>query len=361
MKSLAAALAIGAMLTVEQRDRYRSGLDGDSLAVSSDGRFVAFVTYAQLAAADTDRSSDLYVLDRIRQEVTFESTDADAAANCIHPGISGDGRYVVYQADSAIVWRDRTKDDTRLAGHGRQPAITEDGHTIVFTRDSDVYAMDVRSGDTRRVNIDVPAPHGTIVSSVSPSASADGRYVAFAARPPFAGGRVPESDVFVRDTHAGRTRHIGRGWSPAISADGRFVAFVSPMQGLTEIVLADLQASARPRVITRSARRGRANGSSVNPGVSASGRYVVFQSEASDLVAGEDINLLWDVFRYDREQGTIVRVSGDRDGVWMEPSIGPAIDATGSVVAFSSRHPTGAGDKDNDFDLYVATLPRPSP
>jgi hypothetical protein len=37
----------------------------------------------------------------------------------------------------------------------------------------------------------------------------------------------------------------------------------------------------------------------------------------------------------------------------MEPSGGPSIDDSGSVVAFSSRHPTDAADKKHDFDLYV--------
>ena len=40
----------------------------------------------------------------------------------------------------------------------------------------------------------------------------------------------------------------------------------------------------------------------------------------------------------------------------MEPSGGPSIDGRGTVVAFSSRHPTDASDKKNDFDLYVATV-----
>ena len=90
--------------------------------------------------------------------------------------------------------------------------------------------------------------------------------------------------------------------------------------------------------------------------MSSNGRFVVFQSEASDLVAEEDFNLLWDVFVYDRQNGTMVRVSGDPEGAWIEPSIGPSIDATGSMIAFSSRHPTGPTDTRNDFDLYVATI-----
>jgi hypothetical protein len=90
--------------------------------------------------------------------------------------------------------------------------------------------------------------------------------------------------------------------------------------------------------------------------MSSNGRFVAFQSEASDLVAVEDFNLLWDVFVLDRTTNAITRLSGDRDEAWMEPSSGPSIDATGSVVAFSSRHPTDASDKRNDFDLYVATI-----
>ena len=95
--------------------------------------------------------------------------------------------------------------------------------------------------------------------------------------------------------------------------------------------------------------------------MSSNGRFVAFQSEASDLVAVEDFNLLWDVFVLDRTTNAMTRLSGDRDEAWMEPSSGPSIDATGSVVAFSSRHPTDASDKRNDFDLYVATIHATTP
>ncbi len=124
---------------------------------------------------------------------------------------------------------------------------------------------------------------------------------------------------------------------------------------MPHIFVADLNTGAT-RVITNSVRRGLANGPSARPVMSSNGRFVAFQSEASDLVAVEDFNLLWDVFVLDRTTNAITRLSGDRDEAWMEPSSGPSIDATGSVVAFSSRHPTDASDKRNDFDLYVATI-----
>ena len=161
--------------------------------------------------------------------------------------------------------------------------------------------------------------------------------------------------VFVRDTALQITRLIGAGWSPSLSGDGRFIAFVGLSHRVPHIFVADLDTGAS-RIITKSVRRGLANGNSARPVMSSNGRFVAFQSEASDLVAAEDFNLLWDVFVLDRTTNAITRLSGDREEAWMEPSSGPSIDATGSVVAFSSRHPTDASDKRNDFDLYVASI-----
>jgi hypothetical protein len=92
----------------------------------------------------------------------------------------------------------------------------------------------------------------------------------------------------------------------------------------------------------------------------------VFQSEAADLVCVahcardlEDINLLWDVFMFDRQLHTTVRLSSDPTTAWMEESSGPAMDATGAVVVFSSRHPIDRSDKANDCDLFIRQLFQP--
>ena len=98
--------------------------------------------------------------------------------------------------------------------------------------------------------------------------------------------------------------------------------------------------------------------------MSADGRIVVFQSEASDLVcavrcqaAERDINLVPDIFARDRDSGAIRRISrGTRP--WMEPSVGPGVDGTGTVVAFTSRHPRNAADDTDDFDLFVWSADR---
>ena len=116
-------------------------------------------------------------------------------------------------------------------------------------------------------------------------------------------------------------------------------------------------------LVSRSAGGGSANGASVHPALSGDGRFVAFQSTASDLIckdrcggADEDINLLWDVFLFDRNAAVMTRISADAAGSWMEASAGPALDAAATVIAFSSRHAIGPADTKNDFDLFIARL-----
>ena len=367
MKSAALAVAIGTMLTVEQRDRHHSMSAHATVAVSADGRFIAFTTQSRLVSADTDTWSDVYVLDRQRMGVTLESTDTSGyQGDASHPGISGDGRYVVFERAGRVVVRDRRDGVTRDIADGRQPVIAEAGHLVAFSaaghegvagdvngERSDIYVADLHGAQPRRVSLGMTLDPA-VAASVHPSASRDGRFIAFTSRTQ--GGRTPgPPHVFVRDMERNVTTHVGGGWDPSISGDGRIVAFAAIHNRTPHVVVADLQTGIT-RTITTSVRRGLANGASGKPKLSPDGRFVVFQSEASDLVAAEDVNLLWDVFLFDRFAGITSRVSGDAEGVWMEPSGGPSIDARGSVVAFSSRHPTDVSDKNNDFDMFVATF-----
>ncbi len=369
----AVALAIGMMLTVEQRDASRTMIEHSSVAVSADGRFVAFTTYSRLVPADIDTWSDVYVLDRHNQRVTLESAAiTDNRGDVSYPGISGDGRYVVFERAERVMVRDRNDGATRILAEGRQPAISSDGHLVVFAAGTntaadadvngertDIYVTGVQSARPRRVSVGMPGLDPASAASVHPSVSNDARFVAFASRVQPIGGRAAAPQVFVRDLELNLTRRVGDGWDPSISGDGRFVAFTGLHHRMAHVFLTDIE-TGTSRLITNSVRRGAANGASAKPKVSTDGRFVVFQSEASDLVAAEDINLLWDVFVFDRATSTTSRVSGDADGEWMEPSGGPSIDARGSVIAFSSRHPTDVLDKGNDFDLYVATVVDPN-
>jgi len=334
------------MLTVEQRDTRRAHLDPASAAVSADGRYVAFTTFSQLAPADVDNHRDVYVLDRVTHRVTLETLPRDRlqSADSSHPAMSGDGRFLVYESGSQITYRDRREDITRVLGEGRQPAISQNGRIAAFTSDTakDILLWSIDSGMLGGLGA-AKALAGA--APVSPSLDVDGRYLAFSAI----------GSIYVHDRVTKMTDRIADGWDPAMTADGRYIAFVAKVGKLRNVLLID-RSTGKTEVISRSVKHRTANGASLNPAISADGRFVAFQSEASNLVESEDFNLLWDVFVFDRERMMTLRVSGDPDAGWMEPSGGPALDAEGAIVAFSSRHPTDVSDKKNDFDLFVASV-----
>ena len=97
-----------------------------------------------------------------------------------------------------------------------------------------------------------------------------------------------------------------------------------------------------------------ANGTSSFPAVSGNGRYVVFRSDATNLVTG-DTNGAIDIFVHDRVTRATTRVSVDSTGVEANDfSVEPAISADGRYVVFSS-HATNLvpGDTNNDDDIFV--------
>jgi len=148
----------------------------------------------------------------------------------------------------------------------------------------------------------------------------------------------------------------------AISANGEFVAFTSPATNLVpsdangkkDVFLRELRSGVTTRVSVNSVGA-EANGDSANPSISADGRFVAFDSTATDLVSG-DSNGLQDVFIHDRQTGQTTRVSVDSTGAEAVGgnSIEPSISADGRVVAFLSNA-TNLVSNDNNAktDVFV--------
>ena len=110
-------------------------------------------------------------------------------------------------------------------------------------------------------------------------------------------------------------------WKGSISADGRFVAFYSAATNLvsedtnyaTDIFVHDRQTSETTRIsVSSSGAQG--NGGSSNPSISSDGRYIAFESDASNLVSG-DTNDFGDIFVHDRQTGQTTLVSISSGGV----------------------------------------------
>jgi Tol biopolymer transport system component len=419
MLALAAAAAAGSLLqhadpneqllTVPQGDRLKSRLSASSASVSGDGRYVALTSYARLTPADADDLPDIYILDRATHRVSIE-TPAIGLASYTHPRISADGRYLTFDetlpADEGrfsvrLVVRDRISESlTRVAdgildrwtgsgapsGDGRIVAFASNFTSLTRERDEngdlrDVYLLDAGTGAIVRASVDSRGRQPPRGESFVPAVNGSGRYVVFTSTADL-DDRIERdtqrmAGVYLRDTQLQKTRCIsggtrsknlrGSSYDAVISGDGRYVAFVSDDTGIVaddrnrtaDVFLYDVVADAST-LVSRSAAGGSANGASRNPAISADGRYVAFQSDASDLVcaarctpADEDINLLPDIFLFDRVTGKISRLSGGTARGWMEESVAPAISGDGSVVAFSSRHPIDAQDVDHDFDLFI--------
>jgi hypothetical protein len=158
---------------------------------------------------------------------------------------------------------------------------------------------------------------------------------------------------------------------PAISADGRWVAFESTAtnlvandtNGAADIFVHDRLTGAIARVSIRS-NGNQANGYSDSPAISDDGRFVVFESIASNLVAG-DTNGAFDIFLHDRDpdlngiydegNGVTTRVSVDSSGAQGNfDSVTPAISGNAGLVVFSSAATNFApGDKNAAQDVFV--------
>jgi len=155
----------------------------------------------------------------------------------------------------------------------------------------------------------------------------------------------------------------GNSVTPVITSDGRFVLFSSSANDLVpgdnnqlglDLFLRDRWSNSTILVSTNFAGLGGGNGNSINGSISTNGQFVVFQSDASDLLPG-DTNGASDIFLRDLQAGTAELISVALDGGWgNDPSTDPAITPDGRYVAFISEASNLVpGDTNGIADIFV--------
>jgi Tol biopolymer transport system component len=373
------------------------------MGIASRYGYIALVTAGVLLAAVPTGAAtpDL-------KRVSVSSAGAQATGYSFETSISSDGRYVAFgsrasnlvagdhNAVSDVFLRDRVTDTTERVsvGSGGEPnrasfesSVSSDGRSVGFTSEAsnlvpgdsngatDVFVRNRAAGRTERVSVGASGVQGNGPSAQC-SLSSDGRFVAFASTAPnlVTGDANGIRDIFVRDRVLRSTERVsvsGNGVAanapsgqPFISADGRFVSFTShasnlvgsDTNGVADVFVRDRAARTTRRVSVRS-RGGQADGPSSESSLSRDGRFVVFQSVASGLVAG-DTNGNSDVFVRDTATGVTARASVSSAGAQADgsSSLGEqlGISADGQLLAFAS----GAGnlapdDVNGTSDVFV--------
>src|SRR5207249_1659148 len=154
--------------------------DGTEVALSADGRFVAFTSAApDLVAGDTNGATDVFVHDRQTAETRRVGVDSGGTqANGASTGValSADGRFVAFTSAAP----DLVAGDTNGA--------------------ADVFVHDRQTGTTERVSVDSGGSQAN-GDSTDVALIADGRFVAFTSAAPdlVAGDTNGAADVFVHD------------------------------------------------------------------------------------------------------------------------------------------------------------------
>ena len=374
-----------------------NGTEGDAgsqfTTVSGDGRYVVFTSEAtNLVAGDTNGVADVFVHDTLfetTERASLSSGGAQADAISYLPDASSDGRYVEFHTEAAnlvagdtngvadVFVRDRENGTTqRVAvdsggaqsdGASRRASLSGDGRYVAFYSEAanlvagdtngvaDVFVHDRQSGTTQRVSVDSGGAQATGGNSFRPVLSAGGDYVVFTsyATNLVAGDTNATRDEFLRDLQSGTTERVsvgnggvesnGDSYYAAVSADGRYVSFHSDGSNLVagdtngggDVFVRDRQTGTTERVsVATGGTQG--NASSHIGSMSTDGRYVVFFSDATNLVSG-DTNGVPDVFVRDRVSATTERVSVATDGTQADSgSYDPWVSADGHYVVFHS-------------------------
>jgi len=377
-------------------DAIHSGSSTFGRAISGNGRFVVFsVNDDGLPGADG--TTDIYVRDRWKGRTRLVSRNsagdpADSSSSGF-VAISQNGRFVVFvvsagnlpggSSTSDVYIRDLSTGKTRLVSktssgqvlddHSENPSVSADGRFVAFQSNADnlpgndahsnVYVHDRRTGKTRLVS---KTSGGVPANGLSdyPSLSGDGSRVSFSSRANILPGTDATEDVFVHYLNTGRTRLVsktsagehldrpGTSWPGSMSAGGRFVAFESRASNLpggvdiTDVYLHDLR-TGKTRLVSKTSGGTPADGDSDAPSVSGSGRFIVFESNAENLGGAPGFG---DVFVHDRRSGRTRLISRATSGALGDgESFDGTISADARFVAFGSRSDNFSGADDNDF------------
>ncbi len=342
--------------------------DADSVTprISDSGRYVVFSSSASnlISCIPTHGKSHIYLKDMrddsiMLLDLSITNPGEAANGNSSMPDISGipdtgAGKYVVFES---------TANDLHI----------DDKDTT-----SDIFIVNVETGDVELVSASTDQANKPANGpSYRPRVSNDGNRVVFdsVATNLIASDTNGNSDVFLRMINANTTTRLSEtaagdqvsggndGSTQAdISADGVYVVFQSDQPTLddninnnkTDIFIRKTDDASTIKTLSLAdGDTDGANGDSERPSISADGRYITFESEATDLVASDTNDAVLDIFVRERNSTTISLLSVDNNNTQGDRgSIKAVISANGCYISFTTSNNFNTADGNDNADIY---------
>jgi subtilisin family serine protease len=314
--------------------------NGDSYApiITLEGGYILFTSKAVNLTVEQDSNGnieDLFLYETTTGKIEKVADDVSAIAVWTYfrsdrpYAMSANGRYIAFSSDSdngdgtdtngtwdvflKDRWNGTTKRLTDRQNKHRDErasgvAMTPDGRYVAYTTEDskeilNAYLYDERNSTTEEISVSSEGEE-LYEDSYSPSISVDGRYVAFSS---YSNNLVPSDeswnlDVFVRDRHLGTTEIVSTringdpssdyNESPWISANGRYVVFHSyddldPRADRSIQVYIHDRSTHQTKLLSKSPFNDPGTSDSWIPFITQNGRYVVFESYATNLTFPE--------------------------------------------------------------------------
>lgn len=245
------------------------------------------------------------------QRIPADFVDVPVDNSTLYPSLSADGRYLAFLSNVSTL-------------------VPNDTNAL-----ADAFVLDRQTGQIERVSVSstgAQAAFGACCAEYTVVISGNGRYVAFSS---FSNDLVPDDtnvaqDIFLHDRNTGVTSLVSvdssgnpanhNAYYPSISGNGRYIAFESEAtnlvsddsNGFKDVFVHDTQTGETVRVsVTHDGQQSNHDSFiTINRAISEDGRFVSFDSYADNLVPN-DTNTVRDAFVHDRD--------ADADGIFDEP------------------------------------------